>query len=310
MGVAHDDPPVCVGPPVEGFGPARQASARSSAGPSRRNRALFRGGAGVSFRDHFSGVAEQYARAGPSIRASWSSRLAALAPARRTARVGRGVRLRSALHPARRRVRRGGGDRRQPAADRRGPAARAGGVSDRASRSERAAGRLRRSVRGRAGRALVRSGTLLPEVRRVARPGGADRAGDVPPPPRRPGACSRRWTSSIRTVGPYWPPERAPVEELYANVPFPFAEDRLPPMWMEQSWPLEQLLGYAAHLVVHAGLRARGRPGAARAARRPVRDAWGDPARLRVSAGRSGARGAGVAGVADRGFTAGRACPR
>ncbi|NJC88504.1 MAG: class I SAM-dependent methyltransferase [Desulfuromonas sp.] len=46
------------------------------------------------------------------------------------------------------------------------------------------------------------------------------------------------------TVGPYWPPERAHVENGYRALPFPFAELAAPPFAMEAFWTLSQLLGY------------------------------------------------------------------
>lgn len=46
------------------------------------------------------------------------------------------------------------------------------------------------------------------------------------------------------TVGPYWPPERAHVENGYRSLPFPFAEIIAPPFAMAANWTLPQLLGY------------------------------------------------------------------
>jgi hypothetical protein len=46
------------------------------------------------------------------------------------------------------------------------------------------------------------------------------------------------------TVGPYWPPERAHVENGYRALPFPFMEIAAPPFAMEAAWTLPQLLGY------------------------------------------------------------------
>src|SRR5262245_46584426 len=47
-----------------------------------------------------------------------------------------------------------------------------------------------------------------------------------------------------KVVGPYWPPERALVEEGYRSIPFPFAELKPPAFRMETRWTLDQLLGY------------------------------------------------------------------
>jgi SAM-dependent methyltransferase len=45
-------------------------------------------------------------------------------------------------------------------------------------------------------------------------------------------------------VGPYWPPERALVEDGYRALAFPFVEITPPPFMMEASWELAHLLGY------------------------------------------------------------------
>jgi SAM-dependent methyltransferase len=45
-------------------------------------------------------------------------------------------------------------------------------------------------------------------------------------------------------VGPFWPPERAHVEDGYARLPFPFAQVDTPRFNMETCWTLPHLLGY------------------------------------------------------------------
>jgi SAM-dependent methyltransferase len=47
-----------------------------------------------------------------------------------------------------------------------------------------------------------------------------------------------------RTVGPYWPPERALVDSGYRTVDFPFAELSLAPVAMEVDLTLAELGGY------------------------------------------------------------------
>lgn len=49
-----------------------------------------------------------------------------------------------------------------------------------------------------------------------------------------------------RTVGPYWPPERALVDSGYRTIEFPFPEVDPPALEMETQWPLALLLGYVA----------------------------------------------------------------
>ena len=45
-------------------------------------------------------------------------------------------------------------------------------------------------------------------------------------------------------VGPYWPPERQTVGRGYLDLPFPFEEIESPPFRIEAQWTLEHLLGY------------------------------------------------------------------
>lgn len=47
-----------------------------------------------------------------------------------------------------------------------------------------------------------------------------------------------------KTVGPYWPPERAFVDAGYSSLSFPFDEREVPPFYMEARWTLRQLAGY------------------------------------------------------------------
>lgn len=46
------------------------------------------------------------------------------------------------------------------------------------------------------------------------------------------------------TIGPFWPPERAHVEAGYRHFPFPFAPLDPPPLQMQTSWSLSHLTGY------------------------------------------------------------------
>lgn len=47
-------------------------------------------------------------------------------------------------------------------------------------------------------------------------------------------------------VGPYWPPERKWVESGYRDLPFPFAEISTPQMSLTANWDLAHFLGYQA----------------------------------------------------------------
>ena len=47
-----------------------------------------------------------------------------------------------------------------------------------------------------------------------------------------------------RTVGEYWPPERRYVESAYRDLPFPWPEVAVPQFQLNLSWDLDSLVGY------------------------------------------------------------------
>lgn len=81
------------------------------------------------------------------------------------------------------------------------------------------------------------------------------------------------------TVGPYWPPERRHVEDGYRSLPFPFDELTAPPLAIEVSWTLPDLLGYIdTWSAVRGAEKAIGRA-PIEAFRNEMADLWGDPQR-------------------------------
>jgi SAM-dependent methyltransferase len=46
------------------------------------------------------------------------------------------------------------------------------------------------------------------------------------------------------TVGPYWPPERALIDDAYRSLDFPFAEIEAPAFHIEVEWSLPRLIAY------------------------------------------------------------------
>ena len=46
------------------------------------------------------------------------------------------------------------------------------------------------------------------------------------------------------TVGPYWPPERALIDDAYRSLDFPFAEIDAPAFHIEVDWSLPRLIAY------------------------------------------------------------------
>jgi ubiquinone/menaquinone biosynthesis C-methylase UbiE len=84
-----------------------------------------------------------------------------------------------------------------------------------------------------------------------------------------------------KVVGPYWPPERRYIDELYRTIPFPFDEVQMPSIILETRWTLEQVMNYlGTWSAVHRYRAAKGSdplPGF-RAAIEPL---WGAPETVR-----------------------------
>lgn len=87
----------------------------------------------------------------------------------------------------------------------------------------------------------------------------------------------------VDVVGPYWPPDRAAVDDHYRSLPFAFHElDATPELWMEKAWSLDDLLGYlGTWSATQRYVRARGE-NPLPALRDRLASRWGDPARVRA----------------------------
>jgi hypothetical protein len=79
------------------------------------------------------------------------------------------------------------------------------------------------------------------------------------------------------TVGPYWPPERALIDDAYRSLDFPFGEIQPPAFLIEVEWTRPRLLDYLSTWSAVKGYQSeRGRDPlpALMAALQP---GWGDP---------------------------------
>jgi SAM-dependent methyltransferase len=115
------------------------------------------------------------------------------------------------------------------------------------------------------------------EVRRVLRPGGVIACWCYPLHEVTPGVdvVIHRLYNDI--VGEYWPPERKIVEEEYRTLPFPFEEVKLPAFAMSLRWDLERMLGYlGTWSSVQRYRKHRGRD-PLELIRDDLAAAWGDP---------------------------------
>jgi SAM-dependent methyltransferase len=81
-------------------------------------------------------------------------------------------------------------------------------------------------------------------------------------------------------VGPFWPPERAMVEDEYRSIPFPTPQVPAPEFRMRMKWTLDQFLGYLSSWSATKNyIQARGENPIEPLAHR-LQKCWGDQTRL------------------------------
>lgn len=116
------------------------------------------------------------------------------------------------------------------------------------------------------------------EVRRVAKPGGVLAAisyGEVLVEGASAEVVSNFYHNIIQ---PFWPPERAYVDDGYKSIPFPFEEIETPDFIMEATWSLEQLTGYLGTWSAVKEYELKTGESPLTLIDRKLRSAWGDPA--------------------------------
>lgn len=115
------------------------------------------------------------------------------------------------------------------------------------------------------------------EAKRILKPGGL--LALVTYAGMKPGSDVAAIVETFRTdmLGPYWPPERAMVDNGYRDIHLPFAPVEAPPLLLSVHWSLTALVGYVdTWSAVRAMERAIGRrPFEEMVAR--LREAWGPP---------------------------------
>lgn len=198
----------------------------------------------TGFRDHFSGVAEGYARFRPGYPAALFAWLAERAPGRRLAwdcATGSGqAALGLAEHFARvvatdASAEQVASARPHPRVELRVAPAERSGLDDRSAELVTVAQALH----------WFDVPAFFAEARRVLRPGGLLAAWCYGNPVLPDAALERTLVDFYDgVVGAYWPPERRLILEGYASLPFPFREVAPPPLAMEADLTLDGLAGY------------------------------------------------------------------
>jgi SAM-dependent methyltransferase len=84
------------------------------------------------------------------------------------------------------------------------------------------------------------------EVRRVAKPGGLVVAVTYVWAKITPQIDDAMWRFVKGDTFDYWPPDRAFVDQEYRTLPFPFPRLEFPPTDLTMKWPLEGLLAYVS----------------------------------------------------------------
>jgi SAM-dependent methyltransferase len=94
-------------------------------------------------------------------------------------------------------------------------------------------------------------------------------------------ALVRRFHDEI--VGPYWPPERKLVGRGYRELPFPFEEIETPAFQIEVRWSLAHLLGYLRTWSATQSFMAAKQRDPVELVASDLEQAWGNPAEEKLA---------------------------
>jgi hypothetical protein len=83
------------------------------------------------------------------------------------------------------------------------------------------------------------------------------------------------------TVVPYWPPERALIDDAYRSLDFPFAELTAPAFHIEVEWSLHRLLDYLSTWSAVKRYQAAQGCNPLLALRAELQPGWGEPEAVR-----------------------------
>lgn len=81
---------------------------------------------------------------------------------------------------------------------------------------------------------------------------------------------------ALSTLAPFWPPERAHVDDGYARLPFPFEPVPCPSLTMRAHWSVDHVYGYIRTWSAVSEALAAGHAHLIRAFENELRSTWGD----------------------------------
>lgn len=85
-----------------------------------------------------------------------------------------------------------------------------------------------------------------------------------------------------KIVGPYWPPERRWVDEEYQTIPFPFEEEKIPPLRHEERWDLGRFVSYLRTWSSYVRFQKEVGSDPLKEVWDDLQAAWGDPSEART----------------------------
>lgn len=241
------------------------------------------GAGGSSFKDHFSGVAADYAAARPEYPDALFDAIAAVVPAQArvwepgcgSGQATRGLAARFAhVHATEPSARQLQQHWAQPDSDRVSLAV------EPAEKTALADGSVQLVAVAQALHWFDRE-RFFAECTRVLTPGGVLAAwgyADFLAPEGMVGAVE----DFRARIDPYWPPERAQIDAHYAGYDWPFPALPVPKLWLEMEWNLAHFLRYLASM--SASARCRAETGVDPVAHHApaLAAAWGDPDEART----------------------------
>lgn len=123
---------------------------------------------------------------------------------------------------------------------------------------------------------------FFPEVKRVLKPGGVIAAWCYNLLRCEPGIDQPLDEFYFNTIGPFWPPERKLLEDNYRTIPFPFTEISAPDFFMTAEWSLDDFIGYLYTWSATQRYLAQKKTDPLPDLQQRLRPVWGEPQQKKI----------------------------